>query len=119
MLSSSLMSSGTKLTRLYSSSSDATDAFNRRKRGPVLADKLHSASYRLPRSRAHIVSVSMSVDISGAACHYAKFGCTPVQTKTKCGSSVRAALSLQPLPARLGCYKPPPPATHHTMHAQG
>jgi hypothetical protein len=40
MLSSSLMSSGTNDTRLYSSSSEATAALSRRKRGPVLDDKL-------------------------------------------------------------------------------
>lgn len=42
MLSSSLISSGTKLTRLYSSNRLATEALRRRNRGPVLADKLHS-----------------------------------------------------------------------------
>jgi len=41
MLSSSLISSGTKLTRLYSSNRLATEALRRRNRGPVLADKLH------------------------------------------------------------------------------
>jgi hypothetical protein len=40
MLSSSLISSGTKLTRLYSSKRLATAALRRRKRGPVLADRL-------------------------------------------------------------------------------
>lgn len=40
MLSSSVISSGTKLTRLYSSSRPATAAFSRRKRGPVLAERL-------------------------------------------------------------------------------
>lgn len=45
MLSSSLMSSGMKLTRLYSSSSCATAALRRRKRGPSDASRLRAPEY--------------------------------------------------------------------------
>ncbi len=42
MLSSSVMSRGTKLTRLNSSSSDATALLSALNRGPVLSDSLPS-----------------------------------------------------------------------------